>query len=332
MAASSRPPTRRGRGREPVLARTVPSSGAPLTGSATAHAETLGAPSPAHRALADGAALDQSPEVGGGRELGSTVFLGPINRSACARGSPRRTRTRTIFFGGVPPPRERSGDRAGTAGLGPVRRRGDGPLVLQDSTPLAQDVVDFIEAGSPPVYVGFGSMRARMPRRRHGYSWTASRPRPPLVAQQGLGGPGIRDALTSVKVVADRCRTRSSSRVAAVVHHGGAGTLATALRAGSRRFSCPRLRSALLRPPIASPRDRAARNPGEAAHAARLAGAIEATPGDGPRTEIRGRGAPARRRRLAAGVRADRCPRERPCLAPARPARARNRVAWGRRV
>ncbi|MGA5462609.1 glycosyltransferase [Mycobacterium sp. NPDC050041] len=93
------------------------------------------------------------------------------------------------------------------------------------------ELVEFLEAGPPPVYVGFGSTATA-----HGekLSETISR---------ALHGAGVRGVVQSgwarlqcagddVLTVDDIPHAWLFPRMAAIVHHGGAGTAAAALRAG----------------------------------------------------------------------------------------------------
>jgi UDP:flavonoid glycosyltransferase YjiC (YdhE family) len=91
----------------------------------------------------------------------------------------------------------------------------------------------FLEAGDPPVYVGFGSMAGRNPGQLARLSIEA------LVksGQRGLlltGWGGLRTELVPDNVFVMDAAPHSwlFPRMAAVVHHGGAGTTAEALRAG----------------------------------------------------------------------------------------------------
>jgi UDP:flavonoid glycosyltransferase YjiC (YdhE family) len=91
----------------------------------------------------------------------------------------------------------------------------------------------FLEAGDPPVYVGFGSMAGRDPERLAGLVLEA-------LAESGhrglllTGWGGLRAAAVPETVlVLDAAPHRwLFPRTAAVVHHGGAGTTAEGLRAG----------------------------------------------------------------------------------------------------
>jgi sterol 3beta-glucosyltransferase len=96
------------------------------------------------------------------------------------------------------------------------------------------DLVRFLAAGAPPIYVGFGSMTHRDPAQLLEVITSALR----RAGQRGvvLGGW---DELGRGAAVADTIYSITEAphdwlfpRMAAVVHHGGAGTTAAALRAG----------------------------------------------------------------------------------------------------
>lgn len=91
----------------------------------------------------------------------------------------------------------------------------------------------FLEAGDPPVYVGFGSMAGSTPERRAGTVLEALA----RSGQRGLlltGWGGLRTESTpdNVFVLDSAPHSWLFPRMAAVVHHGGAGTTAEGLRAG----------------------------------------------------------------------------------------------------
>jgi sterol 3beta-glucosyltransferase len=91
----------------------------------------------------------------------------------------------------------------------------------------------FLEAGDPPVYVGFGSMAGRKPEQLARLIMEALA----KSGQRGLlltGWGGIRTDLVpdNVFVVDSAPHSWLFPRMAAVVHHGGAGTTAEGLRAG----------------------------------------------------------------------------------------------------
>lgn len=91
----------------------------------------------------------------------------------------------------------------------------------------------FLEAGDPPVYIGFGSMSGRNPEQLAKLVSEALA----KSDQRGLlltGWGGLRPELVpdNVFVVDAVPHNWLFPRMAAVVHHGGAGTTAEALRAG----------------------------------------------------------------------------------------------------
>ncbi|GAA1313822.1 glycosyltransferase [Pseudonocardia xinjiangensis] len=92
-------------------------------------------------------------------------------------------------------------------------------------------LVDFLAAGPPPVFVSLGSMAPRDTERLGRLFLTAAR-RAGLrvVLQQGWGG--LTGAGDDVLVIGDTPHDWLFPQMAAVVHHGGAGTTAAGLRAG----------------------------------------------------------------------------------------------------
>lgn len=102
------------------------------------------------------------------------------------------------------------------------------------------DLRAFLEAGPPPVLVGFGSMAGCDPARTTRIVLDALR----RSGQRGLlvsgwGGLGDATASEDVHVVESVPYDWVMPRVAAAVHHGGAGTTAAGLRAGKPMVLCP---------------------------------------------------------------------------------------------
>lgn len=98
----------------------------------------------------------------------------------------------------------------------------------------------FLETGSVPVYIGFGSMGSRKGEQRAGIVLEAlekSGQRGVLVS--GWGGLKTSHLSESVYMVESVPHEWLLPRVAAVVHHGGAGTTAAGLRAGKPSVICP---------------------------------------------------------------------------------------------
>lgn len=111
-----------------------------------------------------------------------------------------------------------------------------GAWILPDDRPLPDDLQAFLDAGEPPVYVGFGSMASYAPKdiarttieaaRAHGRRVLLSRGWAELDADDSF-------------VIGEVNQQALFPRVAAVVHHGGAGTTTTAARAGVPQVVVP---------------------------------------------------------------------------------------------
>lgn len=122
-----------------------------------------------------------------------------------------------------------------------------GALHLPDERPLPLDLEAFLRAGEPPVYAGFGSMGDAHPERTsraviEGVRAAGRR----LVLSSGWAGFGHaaeRGKLVGddVIVVGPVSHWLLFPRVAAIVHHGGAGTTGAALRAGRPQLVVPHL-------------------------------------------------------------------------------------------
>jgi sterol 3beta-glucosyltransferase len=101
-----------------------------------------------------------------------------------------------------------------------------------DWTPPAA-LLDFLDRGTSPVYIGFGSMGSRNPEQTAdlvlaAIAMTGQR----AILQSGWGGLSKTDLPDTVFIVDSISHSWLFPRMAAVVHHGGAGTTAAGLRAG----------------------------------------------------------------------------------------------------
>ena len=113
-----------------------------------------------------------------------------------------------------------------------------GAWFATDDTPLPGLLEDFLAAGEPPVYLGFGSMRA--PEQTGPMLVEAARRlgRRSILSQgwAGLGSSVLGD---DCLVIGDVSHEKLFARVAAVVHHGGAGTTHATARAGRPHVIVP---------------------------------------------------------------------------------------------
>ena len=95
------------------------------------------------------------------------------------------------------------------------------------------DLVNFLQAGPPPVYIGFGSMTGSQPAQTVALVLEAlARTGQRGILSAGWGGLRQDDLPPSVFGVGSLPHTWLLPQMAAVVHHGGAGTTGAALRAG----------------------------------------------------------------------------------------------------
>ena len=113
-----------------------------------------------------------------------------------------------------------------------------GTWVLADRTPLPADLEAFLESGEPPIFAGFGSMPATADasRRLIGAARAVGRR---IVVSRGWADLELIDDAPDCMAVGDVSHDVLFPRVAAVVHHGGAGTTAAAARAGVPQVITP---------------------------------------------------------------------------------------------
>ncbi len=115
-----------------------------------------------------------------------------------------------------------------------------GALILSDERPLPADLAAFLDAGAPPVYVGFGSMRAAKDFARVAIEAVRAQGRRALVSR-GWADLALIDGRDDCFVIGEINQQALFGRVAAVVHHGGAGTTTTAARAGAPQVVVPQM-------------------------------------------------------------------------------------------
>jgi len=132
--------------------------------------------------------------------------------------------------------------------LGPWQEPADldvvqtGAWILPDERPLPAELVAFLDAGTPPVYVGFGSMPvlASTDVARVAIEAVRAQGRRALVSR-GWAGLALIDDRDDCLAVGEVNQQALFGQVAAVVHHGGAGTTTTAARAGAPQVVIPQM-------------------------------------------------------------------------------------------
>ena len=176
------------------------------------------------------------------RKLMNAVLLRQLNRERAALGLPPVRDLFTHLIGERPL-------LAADEELAPPPQRARGPVEpigclhpFDEHAPLPEKLEAFLAAGPPPVYVGFGSMTDPAPAattrmvleavERAGVRAVLSR------GWAGLGDGPLPERVIEIGPVSHAALFR---RVAAVVHHGGAGTTTMAARAGAPQVVVPHL-------------------------------------------------------------------------------------------
>jgi UDP:flavonoid glycosyltransferase YjiC (YdhE family) len=117
-----------------------------------------------------------------------------------------------------------------------------GYLLPKDETPLPPKLESFLQAGPPPVYLGFGSMMDSDPAGTTRLLIDAvERAGCRAILARGWAGLGDGPLPESVFAAGPLPHASLFPRLAAVAHHGGAGTTATASRSGVPQIVVPHL-------------------------------------------------------------------------------------------
>lgn len=115
-----------------------------------------------------------------------------------------------------------------------------GAWIVPDGRPLPEDVEAFLAEGAAPIYFGFGSMRSPEGTGRAmvdvaralGYR---------AIVQRGWADLTIVDEAADCLIVGEVNQRALFARVAAIVHHGGAGTTNTATLSGAPQVVVPHM-------------------------------------------------------------------------------------------
>jgi UDP:flavonoid glycosyltransferase YjiC (YdhE family) len=109
-----------------------------------------------------------------------------------------------------------------------------------EPAPLPEKLEQFLRAGEPPIYVGFGSMTDPDPARTTRLVLEgARRAGVRVLLSEGWAGLGEVPLPETALAIGSVPHAGLFPRVAAVVHHGGAGTTTTAARAGVPQVLIP---------------------------------------------------------------------------------------------
>ena len=113
-----------------------------------------------------------------------------------------------------------------------------GAWILPDQRPLSSELETFLEAGEPPVYFGFGSVRTPEDLSKTMIETARALGRRAIVSR-GWADLSLVDNEPDCLSVGEVNLQALFKRVAAVVHHGGAGTTTAATGAGAPQVVIP---------------------------------------------------------------------------------------------
>jgi UDP:flavonoid glycosyltransferase YjiC (YdhE family) len=161
------------------------------------------------------------------RELGLAAATRPAPRRIADRDSLEIQAYDQVCFPGL------AAEWAKWNGQQPPRRPFVGALAMESPTDADEEVASWIAEGTPPIFFGFGSVPIGSPADTVALIGAACA-RLGERAVLGAGGTDFSDAprFDHVKVVGQVNYATIFPMCRAVVHHGGAGTLAACLRAG----------------------------------------------------------------------------------------------------
>jgi vancomycin aglycone glucosyltransferase len=115
-----------------------------------------------------------------------------------------------------------------------------GAWILTDERPLPGDLLMFLDSGTPPVYVGFGSLPAPKDFAQMAVAVARAHGRRILMSR-GWAELALVDDSKDCCIVGEVNQQALFPRMAAVIHHGGAGTTTTAARAGCPQVVVPQI-------------------------------------------------------------------------------------------
>jgi vancomycin aglycone glucosyltransferase len=115
-----------------------------------------------------------------------------------------------------------------------------GAWIMQDQRPISAELEAFLDAGEPPVYFGFSSMSAPKDLSRAMITAARGNGRRAIVSR-GWADVMLPDNEPDCLSIREDNLQALFKRVAAVVHHGGAGTTTIAAMAGVPQVVVPQI-------------------------------------------------------------------------------------------
>jgi vancomycin aglycone glucosyltransferase len=115
-----------------------------------------------------------------------------------------------------------------------------GAWILPDERPLTSDVETFLDAGEPPVYFGFSSMHVPQDLSQVMVATARALGRRAIVSR-GWADLSLVDNAPDCLAIGESNLQALFTRVAAIVHHGGAGTTTLAALSGAPQVVVPQI-------------------------------------------------------------------------------------------
>jgi vancomycin aglycone glucosyltransferase len=115
-----------------------------------------------------------------------------------------------------------------------------GAWIIPDTRPLSPELERFLDADDPPVYFGFGSIRATQDTGRVMIETARALGRRAIVSR-GWADLSLVDDAPDCLAIGEANFQALFARVAAVVHHGGAGTTTATAHAGAPQVVVPQM-------------------------------------------------------------------------------------------
>jgi vancomycin aglycone glucosyltransferase len=172
-------------------------------------------------------------------ERWNALWGAPLNAQRVAFGLPPVEDVRGHIFTGTP-------WLAADPTLAPWPQPSDqaviqtGAWVLPDSRPLSPRLEAFLDAGEPPVYCGFGSVRAPEGAAKTMIDTARALGRR-VILSSGWADLTLVDDEPDCLSIGEVNQQALFQRVAAVVHHGGAGTTTAAAASGAPQVIVPQM-------------------------------------------------------------------------------------------
>ncbi|MEO8621335.1 MAG: glycosyltransferase, partial [bacterium] len=116
-----------------------------------------------------------------------------------------------------------------------------GAWILLDERPLSPELETFLDAGEPPIYFGFGSIAAAQGDLNQAMIQAARALGRRAIVSRGWAGLSLVDNDSDCIAIDEVNQQALFKRVAAVVHHGGAGTTSVAALSGAPQVVVPQM-------------------------------------------------------------------------------------------